>query len=710
MKIAIVTVYDSIVNYGSYLQAFALNRVLEELGHEVYFVRRMSDEDILKRFNSLCVEQNRVPKNKKLRALRQLRRNRFIRTEQKANDYRYKLFQEDWKKFRFIDSTKLEQIGIDLLICGSDEIWNLHNKDVDFNFYNCSWDKKVPKLAYAISSGDTKLDELLQIKNGLEAIADFNVILPRDEETQKLVNRVTAMGQPQVCDPTILWGYNNYQISDKGKEYGKYLLVYSYYFKPREKEYILKYAQKHKLKIVSPCIHTDFADENVYVSSLEFPSLIANAECVFSTTFHGTIFSLMFAKRFCCSPRLPKVTNLLERCGALGYALNAEDQYDRFAEILNQSMDYMKIHKALDELSDFSMKMLIDSIEQIRKDGRKPVGLKYFDKDKYYYGYSLDDRNVRKNSSSGGLFYELAQNVLAEGGIVFGAAYDATTHTVQHRSTDEVALEVLMRSKYVESNLGDTFIKIEKELKSRRTVLFCGTPCQAAGLRQYANLRLRSYLDKLQIIDFLCEGVPSRKVFLKYQEFLEKKYKSRVRDVIFRSKAYGWNIYCMKVLFENGKEYIRPSFADPYMHTFLIDLVMNRNTCYQCKFREKKMSDITIADFWKADSVDVKCQDNMGVSAIFVHTENGERILRDISERLYLQELAPEKQIFMKQNLNTIPFYKKRNSFYRVFCTNGFKQAIDKFSSYLKKSNGIKNMKKLKAWAIWELKRKLGRF
>ena len=710
MKIAIVTVYDSIINYGSYLQAFALNQVLKELGHEVYFVRRMSDEEILKRFNSLCVEQNRVPTNKKLRVLRQLRRNRFVKIEQKANQSRYKVFQKDWKEFRFINPKEIDKIGIDLLICGSDEIWNLHNKDVDFNFYSCAWAKNIPKLAYAISSGNTKLEELVSIKNSLEAIADFNIVLPRDEETQNLIKEVTEVSQPQVCDPTILWGYNNYTISDKGREYGKYLLIYSYYFTSREKEYILKYAKEHELKIISPCIYTDFADENVYISSLHFPSLIKNAECVFSTTFHGTIFSLMFAKRFCCSPRLSKVTNLLERCEAMDYALMAGDSYEQFIKILNQDMNHTKIYAIMDEMKFFSQKMLKNSIEKIKENGRKPVGTKYYDADKYYYGYSLNCEKVRKQSSSGGVFYELAQNVLLKGGVVFGAAYDEATHTVRHCSTNETSLELLMKSKYVESKLEDTFIKIKKELESGKIVLFCGTPCQAAGLRNYTSLCLQPYLNKIYIIDFLCEGVPSNKVFLEYQRCLEKKYRSKVKDVVFRSKSYGWNIHCMKVLFENGKEYIRPSFADPYMHTFLMDLAMNRRSCYQCEFRTKKMSDITIADFWKADSVDANCQDNKGVSAVFVHTEKGEKMLSAISNKLYLKEVAPEKQLLMKQNLNTAPFYKRRNEFYKVFCKEGFENAVDQFSSYLKKNYGIKKMKRLKAWGIWELKRKFGKF
>lgn len=710
MRIAIVTVYDSIVNYGSYLQAYALNSVLKDLGHDVYFVRRMSDEKILDRFNTLCVEQNKVPVNKSFRVIRQLRRNRFISTGKKTNKYRYKLFKQDWNKFQFIDVQDIKTKGIELIICGSDEIWNLHNKDVDFKFYSCGWSEDIPKIAYAISSGDTRMDEFFKIPGSLSDIADFDVLLPRDEDTQRLLEKITDTPLPQVCDPTILWGHENYVLSDKGKEYGKYLLVYSYYFTKREKEYIIKYARKNNLKIISPCIHCDFADENVYVPSLDFPSLIANAECTFSSTFHGTIFSLMFARRFCCFPRFPKVKNLLECCGALDVSMGLNDSYERFEMIINSSVNRNKINQAMDEMRSFSIKQLGQAIERIQEKGRQPLGLKYKEKDSYYYGYSLDEESVRKKSSSGGLFFELAQSVLKEEGIVFGAVYDEVSQTVRHCSTDEVELSRLMRSKYAESHLGETFCKIENELKKGRKVLFCGTPCQAAGLRAFSIARLGAYKEKLFIVDFLCEGVPSDKVFLEYQKSLERKYRSRIKDVIFRSKAYGWNTHCMKVVFENGKEYLRPSFTDPYMHSFLIDLMMNRSSCYQCRFRDEKMSDITIADFWKAGIINDKCRDNKGVSAIFVHTDVGQEMLNNISDRLYVQKLAPEYLHLMNQHLQTEVFYDKRNSFYRIFCEAGFDQAVAQLGTSLTKRNAIKNLKKIKAWVIWTFRRKLGKY
>jgi coenzyme F420-reducing hydrogenase beta subunit len=261
-----------------------------------------------------------------------------------------------------------------------------------------------------------------------------------------------------------------------------------------------------------------------------------------------------------------------------------------------------------------SKNSLNEALEQVKKNGHISIGTQEIKTTNCYYGYSMSEHNVRKKSSSGGIFYELSQKVIQQGGVVFGAVYDRERQIVVHKSTLEVDLQELMRSKYVESKLDDTFSKISTCLKERKIVLFAGTPCQAAGLRKYIKMQLPEYEDLIFIIDFLCEGVPSRKILSAYRQKLENKYNSKISRIIFRSKSYGWDMHCIKAEFINGKNYIRPSFSDSYMHTFIMDLIFNRPSCYTCKFREEKKSDITLADFWKVAKVDSECNDNKGVS------------------------------------------------------------------------------------------------
>lgn len=707
MKIAIVTVYDSIVNFGSFLQAYAMSKVLESKGHEVFFIRRMQNDDILCRFDELARIQNKPSSNNSIkRTLLAKKADFIVSREYKANKKRFNCSLIDWKSIKVINSDELEKNGIQLIVCGSDEIWNKHNKDIDLKFYSCEWVKGIPKLAYAISSGDSKTSEFLQIPEFFDAVGDFSVLLPRDGMTQKLIEDITAVRSPIVCDPTLLLGRDGFSLTTAGKKYGKYLLVYSYYLTNKEKQYLKRYAKKNKLKIISPCIYSSIADEVIYTSALDFPSLVFNAECVYTTTFHGTIFSLMFAKRFCCFPRLPKVANILEQVKCMNYAVDTNFSYEDFCGVLDTVVDRNKIDNGLNQLKLNADKALSESIAKIQEVGHCPLGNQYKSCKKYYYGYSIRDNNIRSKSSSGGMFYEFAQMILNEGGVVFGACYDEKTKKVIHQSTDDVSIENMLRSKYVESKLGDTYKRIEQYLKQGRKVLFCGTPCQAAGLYSLRKEKWNSYKGQLYIIDFLCEGVPSEKIFQEYLKEEERYSGKKIKNVNFRSKSYGWNVHCMKINYEDGTEKVKPSFADSYMHTFIMDLAMNRKSCYECAFRDKKKSDITIGDFWKVSSVDSSCLDNKGVSAIFVNSEAGETLISQVKKQVYLKKLEEKYWCQMEQILDTSAFVKKRDAFYADFLSNGYNSAIRKCSTYFTNRKVLDKMKLLKIWINLENKRK----
>lgn len=708
MKIGIITVYDSIVNFGSFLQAYAMCKVLEAKGHEVYFVRRMQNDKILYRFNELAKIQNRVSSNNTFkRAILSKKADFIVARECNANRKRFSCSLKDWESIKIIDPEELNKVGIQLIVCGSDEIWNKHNKDIDLNFYSCEWVKDIPKLAYAISSGNSRTSEYLVTPEFFDSVGNFCIALPRDQMTQKLIEDITNVKEPIVCDPTLLLGRDGFKLTDVGKSFGKYILVYSYYLTNIEKKCIKKYAKKNNLKIISPCIYTSIADEVIYTSALDFPSLVFNADCVYTTTFHGTIFSLMFAKKFCCFPRLPKVENILSQVNGTEYALDTNFSYNDFCSHMDKIVDRDKIDNGLNYLKETSNKILTKSIDKMEEIGYYPLGNRYKSHDKYYYGYSVrDDDKVRSMSSSGGMFYEFAQIILNEGGVVFGACYDENSQRVIHRSTEDVPIENMLRSKYVESQLGDTYKKIEYHLKKRRKVLFCGTPCQAAGLYNLRKEKWSTYKDQLYIMDFLCEGVPSKKIFNEYLHKEERRFNKKIKDVNFRSKSYGWNVHCMKINYDDGTTKIKPSFSDSYMHTFIMDLVMNRKSCYKCVFRDKKKSDITIGDFWQVCSVDNSCSDNKGVSAIFVNSEAGEKLISNIKKTTCIKELEEKYRCQMEQTLDTTPYIEKRNAFYAELINNGYDKAIKKYSTYFANRKILDKIKLLKIWIKLENKRK----
>lgn len=706
MKIAIVTVYDSVVNFGSFLQAYAMSKVLESRGHEVFFVRRMPNDEILKRFNRLAKIQNSVSSKKGIKAKFLSQRSKYvIQREMDANKNRYKCSLSDWKSIKIIDPAEIEDCGIQLVICGSDEIWNIHNKDIDLDFYSCGWVKHIPKLAYAISSGNSKTSEYLNDPEFFNAVGDFCKILPRDQMTQSMISDITNVKESIVCDPTLLLGQDGFTLTNKGKEFGKYILVYSYFLTRKEKKFIKKYARNNGLKIISPCIYSSIADEVVYTSALDFPSLVFNAECVYTTTFHGTIFSLMFAKRFCALSRLPKVANLLEQLETYDHELNLDFSYDDFCAVLNKFADRSVIGDGLNRLKSTSEDILWKAIEEIENNGYTPIGNHYESRCKYLYGYTKQD-DIRRKSSSGGLFYELSQVILEDGGVVFGACYDKEMHQVVHKSTEETSIENMLKSKYVESKLGDTYKKIETYLKDGKKVLFCGTPCQAAGLYNLKEKKLSRYKNQLFILDFLCEGVPSYKIFQEYIKDSENKSEKEIETIEFRSKSYGWNVHCMKIQYKDGTSRIIPSFSDSYMHTFIMDLTMNRRSCYACPFREKKYSDVTIGDFWKVSNVDKSCVDNKGVSAIFVNSEAGNILIEKARKNLYIKELEDRDILQMEQHLDTSLYLDKRNNFYTEFLSNGYNSAIRKYSTYFQNRGIVDKLKLIKRWTKLEYKRR----
>lgn len=706
MKIAIVTVYDSVVNFGSFLQAYAMSKVLESREHEVFFVRRMPNDEILKRFNRLAKIQNSVSSKKGIKAKFLSQRSKYvIQREMDANKNRYKCSLSDWKSIKIIDPAEIEDCGIQLVICGSDEIWNIHNKDIDLDFYSCGWVKHIPKLAYAISSGNSKTSEYLNDPEFFNAVGDFCKILPRDQMTQSMISDITNVKESIVCDPTLLLGQDGFTLTNKGKEFGKYILVYSYFLTRKEKKFIKKYARNNGLKIISPCIYSSIADEVVYTSALDFPSLVFNAECVYTTTFHGTIFSLMFAKRFCALSRLPKVANLLEQLETYDHELNLDFSYDDFCAVLNKFADRSVIGDGLNRLKSTSEDILWKAIEEIENNGYTPIGNHYESRCKYLYGYTKQD-DIRRKSSSGGLFYELSQVILEDGGVVFGACYDKEMHQVVHKSTEETSIENMLKSKYVESKLGDTYKKIETYLKDGKKVLFCGTPCQAAGLYNLKEKKWSRYKNQLFILDFLCEGVPSYKIFQEYIKDSENKSEKEIETIEFRSKSYGWNVHCMKIQYKDGTSRIIPSFSDSYMHTFIMDLTMNRRSCYACPFREKKYSDVTIGDFWKVSNVDKSCVDNKGVSAIFVNSEAGNILIEKARKNLYIKELEDRDILQMEQHLDTSLYLDKRNNFYTEFLSNGYNSAIRKYSTYFQNRGIVDKLKLIKRWTKLEYKRR----
>lgn len=201
---------------------------------------------------------------------------------------------------------------------------------------------------------------------------------------------------------------------------------------------------------------------------------------------------------------------------------------------------------------------------------------------------------VRASSSSGGVFYELAKKFIG-GGAVYGCALDENM-TVRHICVEDIrGLDGLKGSKYVQSDMGQSYSEIRDRFERGERILFSGTPCQAVGLRRHLN---RDY-ENLLVVDMLCHGVPSPKLFADYFDDLSGQYSGgRLVSVDFCSKQYGWKRRYMDVRFENGLRHDVFSGYDRY-ESLLLDNLSLRPSCFECRFaKEERFGDITLGDFW----------------------------------------------------------------------------------------------------------------
>ena len=246
------------------------------------------------------------------------------------------------------------------------------------------------------------------------------------------------------------------------------------------------------------------------------------------------------------------------------------------------------------------------------------------------YAAKANDDALRMESSSGGIFSLLARKVLSQDGLVFGAACELPLGRVCHIAVfDETGLASLRGSKYVQSDVRETYHEAREALDKGKMVLFSGTPCQIAALRHYLG---KDY-EKLICVDLVCHAAPSP---LAWKKFLEKRAAASApgrdsaraegpifRRISFRRKNCGWKRYALSLRFANDKEYLADLRADTFLRGFLSELY-NRRSCHQCAAREGRSgADVTLADYWRVHETFPQLDDDKGISLVLVHAEKG---------------------------------------------------------------------------------------
>lgn len=334
MKIGIITIFDA-YNYGSFLQAFAMQTFLKEKGHEVFLI------DVRETLKSR-ISQKYLAKSVS-RTILKLRR--FFN------------YRKDWKMLHITSKSACPEL--DLCIIGSDEVWNIENPSFDHSllFYGTGI-KSKDIIAYAPSLGYSTIESYKDREDLLSSIkSNISWFGARDGFTESFLHTIGVNHVQRICDPTILL-YDKWRLFETERIVNEpYLIYYSYQGNTPFEHYIKRFAQEKGLKIISVGFDYKWCDLQIIASPREFLSLIRGASYVVTSTFHGTLFSTMYEKKFIEVHPARKVIDFLEQIG-LNKIPTLEDGYVAFRDLLEENIDYERIKKLFGKMRNHSVEAL----------------------------------------------------------------------------------------------------------------------------------------------------------------------------------------------------------------------------------------------------------------------------------------------------------------------------------------------------------------
>ena len=316
MKIAIATVWNA-NNNGSFLQAYALQKYIEQLGHEVKMLK-LTD---------------------------------FAHG---GSEYSDEFWNNLSKLHPLLNVSEDLSEEFDVVVYGSDEIWSMFGELQNPIFWGWNLNAKR-KITYAVSAQGLRPKSVLLHPYTWRGLRKFDSLSVRDHVTQKKLHYFTRKPLTMVLDPTFLISYDDCKMENT---IGKYVLVYTYGLNVEDAALVRHFAKEEGLKIVCTGSDTpsEWGDINIPAGPFEWIGLIRNAEYVISSTFHGTVFSIICKKQFfVIGTNSAKVNDLLQRTG-LG-----SRRTTTFLESID--IDYSQVEKRLTVQIDLSKNFLISSLK-----------------------------------------------------------------------------------------------------------------------------------------------------------------------------------------------------------------------------------------------------------------------------------------------------------------------------------------------------------
>lgn len=691
-KIGILTVHKN-TNYGANLQAFALCNYINSLGYDCETVDYVSREDLkfLKLGSWLKLSWDNE-KNKSL--ARKLKLAAALALSAPEKKKRLSSFANFWKNYYKLSTfckniNDVKKLGYDTLITGSDQVWN---PDITLGLqelFFCRVDGVTKRISYAPSIGKEKYNDE-DAQKAIKWIRELDYCSLREANSAEYISKLTGVKTECVCDPVFLPERSVYErMASKRISEKKYVLVYSIVKNCKMLETAKAFAKEHGLELIEICQTKDRKCTHKQYTNLgpdKFISAIKHAEYVFTNSFHGTAFSLIFEKElfaFENRERGTRITNILEKASLISRLVDddgvlPEEKCDytnkmAFVEYVDNSKAFLKrvleaeyksiadrkcvgcgACKAVCTQNAISLHPDVEGFLKASIDTSKCVecGMcykacsalnePYKTEVKETFAFKAEDE-LRKKSASGGAFAALAVNILEDGGVCYGAAVNNDFSVSHVRCANMCDLSKLQGTKYVQSDMSECFESIKNDLSSGLKVLFSGTPCQVDSLRTYVNAK-KINDEKLYLCDIICHGVPAPAVFKDFISWLENHYNSSVKSYEFRSKKISWRGNSCFVTFADGRELKNDRFASSFMNVYYSGRI-TRESCYECKYTSlERVSDLTISDFWGIENTLPEFEDALGVSMIMVNTDKGQKLFDSIEGQKETADITKAKQ------------------------------------------------------------------
>ncbi len=714
--VAISTIIDNF-NLGNRLQNFALQKLIKDNFKDLqvetikYNPYTYKPKKILMIFRKI----KKLIKWFKFSLIKERKRTKnFIKFNENINF--------DNTKYYFENQNNIND-KYDFVIAGSDQIWN-EQMTPNMTTHLLNFVDKDKRISYAASLGKCELSDY-EVGAFKRYLNSFKAISVREKVSCEILKNLTNNNVIAVPDPTLTISSQEWQSVEKKPKVmpnGKYALLCFLGDKLGDS---LEFIEKLKLQNFEIVDIVNPASKYYCSGPAEFLYLIRNASVVATDSFHCLVFSIIYNKPFVhverCTKSLKDMSSRIKNLEEMFKCKFPTLKENKLEEILNFKIENKE--QILKEQKEIAIQFLTQALySKTQKQNNLldvdfncsgcglcknicPVeAISYKENDKGFLSpvidkskcincgkcvrscsqlinlqkltfekgiYAIKQKEYKKgNFSSTGIFGKLAEQVLLENGVVFGVKYNKDKSFFEKIEKVE-DLNKIEGSKYFQVDISNIYKEVEELLNKGKKVLVCATPCQITGLRNKFKKE-----NNLILVQVLCHGVPSQKLF---KEYTKELFNEVPEQMNFRHYDNSWDNYSEKYIFNNHEKII-PMQQDLYIKAFLSDLGLN-DCCYDCHFAGNNTgADIIIGDCWGIKEINKKFYSNKGVSIIVCNTNLGQEYFEKVNNSFQIYKIPKSKYKYCNENLfNAFKFknkYNKQLAFYECLNHNSFTHSL----------------------------------